>query len=112
MQHCIVSLNDKAVNEVEWEFNLSEDRMNTIKILTSSTCGYCYAAKKLLQQQGISDLEIDLIKDNEQGQQLLSLSGRRTVPQIFINGKPIGGFTELSQMLNRKDFDVSQLTTF
>ena len=85
--------------------------MNAVTILTSPTCSYCHAAKNLLQQQGIDYQELDLFKDSEQAQQLLLKSGQRTVPQIFINHKPIGGFTELSKLLSNTEFDISQLPT-
>ncbi len=85
--------------------------MTQVKILTSPDCNYCHAAKNLLQQQKIAYQEVDLIKDDEQAQQLLVQSGQRTVPQIFINEKPIGGFTELSQLLRNTEFDLTRLTT-
>ena len=85
--------------------------MTQVKILTSPDCNYCHAAKNLLQQQRIAYQEVDLIRDDEQAQQLLIQSGQRTVPQIFINEKPIGGYTELSQLLRNTEFDLTRLTT-
>jgi glutaredoxin 3 len=83
--------------------------MNAVTVLTSPTCSYCHAAKNLLQQRGIAYQEVDLLKDGNQAQQLLIKSGQRTVPQIFINEKPIGGFTELSQLaVNNKLLDLAQ----
>jgi len=84
--------------------------MNTVTVLTSPTCSYCHAAKNLLQQQGIDYQEIDLINDAELAQNLLIKSGQRTVPQIFINEKPIGGFTELSQKIANNEFDLTGAT--
>ena len=86
--------------------------MNTVTVLTSPTCSYCHAAKDLLQQQGIDYQEVDLLKDGERAQQLLIQSGQRTVPQIFINEKPIGGFTELNQLIVNKELDLTQSTPF
>ena len=77
--------------------------MNQVKILTSPSCGYCHAAKDLLQRKGIAYQEVDAFK----AQQLLIQSGKRTVPQIFINEKPIGSFTELSQLLSNSEFDLT-----
>ena len=85
--------------------------MSAVIVLTSPTCSYCHAAKNLLQQQGIDYQEVDLLKSGEQAQQLLIQSGQRTVPQIFINKKPIGGFTELSQLIAINKFDLTKLTT-
>jgi len=89
--------------------NLSnqETNMNTVTVLTSPTCSYCHAAKSLLKQQGVDYQEIDLVKQAEQGQQLLIKSGQRTVPQIFINDKPIGGFTELSELVSTNKLDLT-----
>ena len=84
--------------------------MNTVTVLTSPTCSYCHAAKSLLKQQGVDYQEIDLFKQSELGQQLLIKSGRRTVPQIFINEKPIGGFTELSQLVSNNKLDLTLAT--
>ena len=85
--------------------------MNTVTILTSPTCSYCVAAKNLLQQKNIAYQEIDLIQGGEQAQQLLIQSGQRTVPQIFIDEKPIGGFTELAELISHQEFDVKQTIT-
>lgn len=82
--------------------------MNQVTILTSNTCSYCHAAKSLLQRKGIDYQEVDAIRDSEQAQQLLAQSGRRTVPQIFINQEPIGGFTELNQFFSSNETDLSK----
>ena len=84
--------------------------MNVITVLTSPTCNYCHAAKKLLQQHGVDYQEVDLLKDGDLAQQLLIKSGQRTVPQIFINEKSIGGFTELSQLVANNKLDLTQVT--
>jgi len=88
-------------------FNL-EKTMNTITVLTSPTCSYCHAAKSLLKQQGVDYQEVDLFKEEELGQQLLIKSGQRTVPQIFINEKPIGGFTELSKLVSNNKLNLTK----
>jgi glutaredoxin 3 len=84
--------------------------MNTVTVLTSPTCSYCHAAKSLLKQQGIDYQEVDLFKKEELGQQLLIKSGQRTVPQIFINEKPIGGFTELSKLVSNNKLYLTKTT--
>lgn len=86
--------------------------MTQVKMLTSPTCGYCQAAKNLFEQRGIEYQEIDLIKNGELAQQMLTQSGQRTVPQIFINEKSIGGYTELTQLLKNSEFDLNHLSTF
>ncbi len=79
--------------------------MTQVQILTSPACSYCHAAKDLLQQRGIAYQEVDVFKDADQALELLTQSGQRTVPQIFINEQPIGGFTELSQLLSNSEVD-------
>ncbi len=83
--------------------------MTEVTILTSPACSYCHAAKNLLQEHSIAYQEVDLLKDAESAQQLLIQSGQGTVPQIFINEKPIGGFTELSKLLNSYGSDLTDI---
>ncbi len=62
-------------------------------------CGYCAAAKRLLTAKGAEYTEIDVMMDSERRQEMLAKSGgRRTVPQIFIDGRHIGGFDELNAL--------------
>ena len=58
-------------------------------------CPYCFAAKKLLNQLSLEFNEIRVDKKPEMKQEMISKSGRFTVPQIFINKKHIGGYTDL-----------------
>lgn len=60
-------------------------------------CPYCIAAKKLLKKKGIHYEDI-LVSSGEMRREIEQRSGRRTVPQIFINDKSIGGFDELSEL--------------
>jgi glutaredoxin 3 len=62
---------------------------------TTAWCGYCVRAKTLLAERGIPYEEIDLGDDPEFRATLNALTGGRTVPQILIDGRPIGGYTEL-----------------
>ena len=71
------------------------------RILVYSTpfCGYCAAAKRLLTAKGAQFTEIDVMMDPERRQEMLAKSGGlRTVPQIFIDGRHIGGFDELNAL--------------
>jgi glutaredoxin 3 len=65
---------------------------------TTEWCGYCTRAKALLEDRGISYEEIRMDDDLEFRRKLLDLTGRWTVPQILIDGRPIGGFVELWQL--------------
>jgi glutaredoxin 3 len=65
---------------------------------TTAWCGYCTRAKALLDDRGIPYEEIRLDGDLEFRRKLLDLTGRWTVPQILVDGRPIGGFMELWQL--------------
>jgi glutaredoxin 3 len=65
---------------------------------TTVWCGYCTRAKALLEDRGIPYEEIRMDGDLEFRRKLLDLTGRWTVPQILVDGRPIGGFTELWQL--------------
>ena len=60
-------------------------------------CPYCVAAKKLLNKKGIRYEDI-LVSTGEMRREIEQRSGQRTVPQIFIDDKSIGGFDELSEL--------------
>jgi len=62
---------------------------------TTSWCGYCVRAKTLLQSRGIPYEEIPLDDDPAFRQKLHALTGGWTVPQILVDGEPIGGYAEL-----------------
>jgi len=66
-----------------------------VQLYTTAWCGYCVRAKALLDSRGIDYDEISLDGDAHFRQKLLDLTGGWTVPQILVDGKPIGGYTEL-----------------
>lgn len=70
--------------------------MSKVEIYTTTYCGYCVQAKNFFDREGISYTEIDVTGDDGARSALVEKSeGRRTVPQIFIDGKPIGGYTDM-----------------
>jgi glutaredoxin 3 len=70
--------------------------MAKIEIYTTQLCGFCYRAKRLLQERGLAFTEIDVMMDPVRRQEMIERAGgRRTVPQIFINGKAVGGYEDL-----------------
>jgi glutaredoxin 3 len=69
--------------------------MAHIQVYTTRWCGYCVRAKMLLESRGLEYDEIFLDDDPQFRQRLFELTGGWTVPQILIDGRPIGGFTEL-----------------
>ena len=66
-----------------------------VVMYTTPWCGYCRRAKALLEERGIPFEEIDLDDDPAFRQTLFDLTGGWTVPQILIDGRPIGGYAEL-----------------
>ena len=72
-----------------------------IKIYTTSGCFYCKMAKRLLNEKEISFIEFDVTNNDDLRKEMLSKSnGSRTVPQIFINDRHIGGCDELYALEN------------
>lgn len=72
--------------------------MSEVIIYSAPNCPYCISAKKLLSDLEVSYQEINISGDDALREKMIQLTGRRTVPQIIINGKPIGGFDDLSAL--------------
>lgn len=76
--------------------------MATVQLFTTAWCPYCNRAKALLKQRGVTDYEdIDLDAQPVERDRMVKMSGRTSVPQIFINGVHIGGCDDL-MALDRK----------
>lgn len=70
--------------------------MQRVEIYTTPICPYCAAAKRLLAQKGVSYEETDVSRDPALRQAMMvRANGRRTVPQIFIGGRHVGGSDDL-----------------
>jgi glutaredoxin 3 len=69
-----------------------------VEVYTTPSCPFCVLAKRLLQARGIPFDEIDVGADAALRVELVRRTGRRTVPQIFIDGDSIGGFEELAAL--------------
>ena len=67
-------------------------------IYTKHYCGFCVRAKALLAAKGADYTEIDVTNDPALQAEMWERSGRRTVPQIFINGRHIGGYDDLAAL--------------
>jgi glutaredoxin 3 len=79
--------------------------MNQIVIYTKDWCGYCRAAKQLLERLGCDFEEIDVTTDLERYRRMVQLAdGRSTVPQIFVDGVGIGGYTDLARLVSEQRF--------
>jgi glutaredoxin 3 len=70
--------------------------MTPVKMYTSEVCPYCTRAKALLRQRGVAGIA-EILVDLDAGarQQMIALTGRRTVPQIFIGDTHVGGWDDL-----------------
>lgn len=69
-----------------------------IKMYTKGYCSFCFAAKRLLSKRGLAFEEISIMGDPSAAQEMSELTGGNTVPQIVIDGKPIGGYTDLVEL--------------
>ncbi len=72
--------------------------MSHIEIYSTNQCPWCVRAKSLLRSQALAFEEIDISSDRARMLEMIERSGRRTVPQIFIDGEPVGGFDALSKI--------------
>lgn len=71
--------------------------MASVEIYTTPLCGYCHAAKRLLASKDAAYVETDVSRDRSLRETMMErANGRRTVPQIFIDGAHVGGFDELA----------------
>lgn len=72
--------------------------MAEVKIYTTRYCPYCHAATALLTQKNVPFEEIDVTGDSTARADLADRTGRRTVPQVFIDGAPVGGYDDLAAL--------------
>lgn len=79
--------------------------MARVKIYTTDYCTYCAAAKRLFDKKGVAFEEVDVSNDRDARDWLVKTTGQRTVPQIFIDDKPYGGFTDVSALDREGELD-------
>ncbi len=80
--------------------------MAKVEIYTSMLCGFCYRAKKLLEQKGVDFTEIDVMANPSRRPEMIERSGGRTsVPQIFIDDRHIGGCDDLYALESSRKLD-------
>ncbi len=73
--------------------------MPQVKMYCTAVCPYCTMAEKLLTKKGVANIEkirVDL--DPSQLQEMMQITGRRTVPQIYIGERHVGGFDDISAL--------------
>jgi glutaredoxin 3 len=70
--------------------------MSRVKMYTTQYCPFCIRAKALLKQRGVDDIdEIRVDLQPAERETMVQITGRRTVPQIFIGGTHVGGCDDL-----------------
>lgn len=72
--------------------------MPHVVMYCSNTCPYCRNAEKLLTKKGVAIEKKNVDEDESLWEEMEKLTGRDSVPQIFINGRHIGGFDDLSEL--------------
>ena len=80
--------------------------MQAVKMYTTGTCPYCIRAKQVLRGKGVNELEeirVDL--DPDARAKMMEITGRRTVPQIFIGATHVGGHDDLVALDQRGGLD-------
>ncbi len=76
--------------------------MQTVKIYATGSCPYCIQAKQLLKERGVTklnEIRVDMVP--RERQKMMEITGRRTVPQIFIGATHIGGCDDLMALDGR-----------
>jgi len=76
-----------------------------VRIYLTQTCPFCHSAKRLLSQKGAAFEEQDVSSDNDTRAWLEDATGQSTVPQIFINHEPVGGYSELKALDSKGELD-------
>ena len=79
--------------------------MAKVEIYTTSWCPYCHAAKALLEDKDVPFIEIGVAEPEMRAAMIQRAHGRRTVPQIFIDGRHIGGYDDLAALDRRGQLD-------
>ena len=77
----------------------------TVRIYTTRYCGYCRAAEQLLDRKQVRYEKLDITNDGETRRWLHQATGRTSVPQVFINGKSVGGYDDIAALDRRGELD-------
>lgn len=81
--------------------------MAEVVIYTSPFCGYCARAKSLLKGKGVAFEEIDIYAHPERREEMVERAeGRNTVPQIFIDGRGVGGSDDIHALDRKGELDA------
>ena len=81
---------------------MQEPPMQAVKMYTTAVCPFCVQAKRLLKSKGVEHIEEIRIDVNPQERaEMMNITGRRTVPQIFVGATHVGGCDDLVALDNR-----------
>ncbi len=72
--------------------------MAAVRMYCTHVCGYCVAASKLLEKKGVPVETIYVDDEPARRAEMVEITGRTTVPQIFIGARHVGGYRELAQL--------------
>ena len=93
----------QLIRHINRFLNQNNTNEKNVVIYTKSTCPFCINAKLLLKKEKIKYIEKEVVKNQKYLEEMKKRThGKNTVPQIFINGKYIGGFSELQTYLENK----------
>jgi glutaredoxin 3 len=79
--------------------------MAKVQVYSKKNCAYCVRAKALLDRKGVAYEEIDAEGNDALRAWLAEASGQKTVPQIFVDGRPLGGFTDIDALDQQGQLD-------
>lgn len=81
--------------------------MPQVKMYTTAVCPYCQRAEMLLRKKGVTDLhKIRVDLEPLHREEMMRITGRRTVPQIFIGERHVGGFDDLAELDAGGELDI------
>jgi glutaredoxin 3 len=93
-----MALSASPVSEPPAGLPRPEDLGAPVVLYTTPWCGFCRAALALLRQRGIEHVEIDVVGNDAARDWLAEVTGQTTVPQVFVRGRSVGGYTELAAL--------------
>ncbi|HKY34328.1 MAG TPA: glutaredoxin domain-containing protein [Polyangiaceae bacterium] len=79
--------------------------MAEVVVYRTPICSYCVQVRHLLERKGVPFKEVDVSGDPGKRRWLLDVTRRRSVPQVFINGKLVGGFDDLARLDRSGELD-------
>ncbi len=80
--------------------------MKPVRVYLTMMCPYCQMARRLLEEKGVPFEEIRVDQDRSRREEMMRVSGRHTVPQIFVGETHVGGFDDLYALERAGKFDA------